>query len=281
MKLAFSALKNRPFLGLVVIVCIALCFLVFDALLLTTLNLKAVERELKGEVQIEVYLKEDVTALQLHLLLQSIRSLPEVERVGYRSKGQAMAELESLFGEGLLQGMDSNPLPASLLLSLRDGYKGYEQVAGVASQLRKKEGVEDIEFGAAWLRELDRAVGTFSVTVLVFGLLTALALTVVVSSFMRFVVDSQAEAIRVMRLMGASRYHIGFPLLIQGLFLGAAGACVGVVCLRIACWFFPGGILITEFLPPGMVLGLLGWGVLLGLGGACLAVSRRLKLQTR
>jgi cell division transport system permease protein len=281
MKLAFNALKNRPFLGLVVIVCIALCFLVFDGLLLTTLNLKAVERELKGEVQIEVYLKEDMTALQLHLLLQSIRNLPEVERVGYRSKGQAMAELESLFGKGLLQGMDSNPLPASLLLSLRDGYKGYEQVAGVASQLRKKEGVEDIEFGAAWLRELDRAVGTFSVTVLVFGLLIAVALTVVVSSFMRVVVDSQAETIRVMGLMGASRYHIGFPLLMQGLFLGAAGAWAAVVCLWVACWFFPGGILSTKFLPPGMVLGLLGWGMLLGLGGTYLAVSRRLRFQTR
>ena len=94
-KQTFYELKRRWGFNLILVVCIASSFLVFNTFLLITQNLKSVEQKLKGEVQIEVYLNDDITPLQLHLLLWSIKRFPEVEKVEYRSKQKALAQFET------------------------------------------------------------------------------------------------------------------------------------------------------------------------------------------
>jgi len=276
---ALYGLKRRWGFNLILVVCIASSFLVFGSFLLITQNLKAVEQKLKGEVQIEVYLNHDITPLQLHLLLWSIKRLPEVEKVDYRSKQEALAQLKDYLGEDLVEGLDSNPLPASFLLSLRREYRGFEQVAEVASQVKSKEGVEDVEFGGAWLKKLDQAISTFLIGDIIFGIFIAIAVIMIVSNFMRVVVLCQAESIRIMRLMGASKADISFPLLVQGMLLGGAGASVGILFLWSGYLIFQSQILSLTFLPFHMIFGLIGWGMILGAGGSSVSLRKHLEIQ--
>jgi len=262
------------------VVCIASSFLVFNTFLLITQNLRGIEQKLKGEVQIEVYLNDDITPLQLYLLLQSVKRFPEVEKVEYRSKQQALVQLKNYLGKDLLEGLDSNPLPASFLLSLKREHRGFEQVAEVASKVKGKQGVEDVEFGGAWLKKLDQTISIFLIVDIIFGIFIAIAVIMIVSNFMRVVVLSQAEPIHIMSLMGASKGDISFPLLVQGLLLGGAGASVGVLFLWMVYLIFASQILTITFLPFYMIPGLVGWGMILGIGGSFFSIRKHLKLQS-
>ncbi len=278
-KQTFYELKRRWGISLILAVCIASSFLVFNTFLLITQNLKATEQKLKGEVQIEVYLNDDITPLQLHLLLWSIKRFPEVEKVEYRSKQQALAQFKNYLGEGLLEGLDSNPLPASFLLSLKREQRGFKQVAEVVSRVQDKEGVEDVEFGGAWLKKLDHAIFIFLIVDIIFGIFIAIAVIMIMFNFMRMVVLSQAESINIMSLMGARRGDISFPLLVQGMLLGGAGASVGVLFLWAGYFIFASKILTIMFLPFYMILGLIVWGMILGAGGSLFSIRKYLKIQ--
>ena len=275
----FYGLKSRWGFNLILVVCIASSFLVFDAFLLITQNLKSVEQKLKGEVQIEVYLNDDITPLQLHFLLWSIRRFPEVERVEYRSKQKALAQFESYLGKDLLEGLDSNPLPASFLVSLKREHRGFDRVAFLSSKVQIMEGVEDAEFGGAWLKKLDQAIFVFLIVDIIFGIFIATAVIMIMSNFMRVVGISQTEAIHIMGLMGASKGDISFPFLIQGLLLGGVGASVGILFLWVGYSIFVSKILTVTFLPFHLIFSLIAWGMILGVWGSFISIRKHLKSQ--
>ena len=278
-KQAFYELKRRWGFNLILVVCIASSFLVFSTFLLITQNLKSVEQKLKGDVHIEVYLNDDITPLQLHLLLWSIKRFPEVEKVEYRSKQEALAQFEDYLGKDLLEGLGSNPLPASFLLSLKGEHRGFEQVAEVALRVQNREGVEDAEFGGTWLKKLDQVLTIFFIVDVIFGVFIAITVIMIVSNFMRVVVLSQAESIHIMSLMGASRGDLSLTPLMQGLLLGGVGASLGILFLWVVYLIFSARILTIAFLPCHVILCLIAWGMILGAGGSFFSIRKHLKIQ--
>ncbi len=273
---AFKRIVGKWRQSAVSVTCIGLAFLAFNSFLLLALNLKVAEEKIKGEVQMEVYLADDLTSLQLHMLLGSIRSRPEVEKMEYVSRRDALAQMESLLGDGSLEGLDATALPASLRLSLGRKYKGFEQMAGLASQLRLQEGVEDVEFGAAWLEKADHTSHILSLAVIIFGAMLAVALAITVSHLMRALVRSQAAIIRTMDWLGAGAGEIGAFLVTQGLLLGGAGALAGILLLWLVYSVFTSRVSTIMFLPAPMSLGMMSGGMILGALGVFLSPWKRM-----
>jgi cell division transport system permease protein len=247
------------------IVCIALGFLVLDLFLLFGLNLRKLEGEVKGQVQMEVYLNDDITSLQLHMLLQSLKRLQAVKQVEYRSPGNALVQMQDFLGTGISEGLGAGALPASLLLSLESEYRGFEQVAGLATRLSKQEGVEDVEFGETWLRQADRNIHVLFLGVIVFGIIMIVTLVTILANFMRWELRSETQIVQAMRLLGASRGDVSFFLMIQGLLLGGVGAFGGIVCLWIVHSAFTRAVSSIDFLPAPGTLALIAGGTILGM----------------
>lgn len=259
------------------VTCIALSFLVLGSFLLLVLNLEEIKGKIKGKVQMELYLAEDITSLQLHKLLGTIRDCPEVERMEYRSRRDALVQMESFLGIGSLEGLDPTALPASLLLSLGREHRGFRQVRELAFRLRSQEGVEDVEFGEAWLERADRTAHMFLIAMIIFGAIIVVALVTIVSNLMRVVVRSQATVIRTMDWLGAKADDIGSFLIMQGLLLGGAGALTGTLFLWMVYSVFTSRVSTITFLPIPVILGLIGSGMILGALGALLWNCKRLR----
>jgi cell division transport system permease protein len=262
----------------VLLLCIASAFLAFGAFALITLNLRAVAQKLKGEVQIEVYLNDDINSPEFHSLLQKMRGFPEVEKVKYRSRREALTQMENYLGEDLLQRLDSSPLPASFLVSLREEQRQSERVALVASKIQGKEGVEEVVFGGTWRKKLDWAISMFLIIGLALGTCMALAVVMMVANLMGGVVRLRTESIRIMSLLGASGADVSLPLLMEGISLGGLGALLGMLFLWTAYLIFTSQFSGIRFLPVYLVLGMVAWGMALGAGGS-LIPARRLLLS--
>jgi cell division transport system permease protein len=277
-KQAFSSMIGRWHQSVVSILFIAIGFLVFGSFLLLVTNLKDLEKQVKGQVQVEVYLMEDITLLQLYLLFDSINGFREVEGVQYRSQKEALAQMEGLLGTGVIEDLEPGTLPASLLLSLKKDHNKFKQVEKLASALRKKEGVEDVEFGAAWLKKADRIASTVFLAMMVLGGIIALALVTVMMSCLRSMARSQAQFIRTMKLLGASISDTSVFMMIQGLLIGGTGALAGVLCLRLISSSFANKVPIVEFLPESFIFALIGWGMIWGMFGILLSARKQLQV---
>jgi cell division transport system permease protein len=276
-----QAIRMRKGRGsnLALVICIASTFLVLGSFLLITLNLKELGQKLKGEVQIEVYLKSDITPLQLHMLIQNMRRTPEVEKVEYRSPQMALAQLGSYLGGDLLDGLEANPLPASFRLALKEKARGFEQVSRVANDLKSLEGVEDVEFGGTWLKNLDRAFFVFLLVDVIFGIFIAISITMMVSNFMHMVVLSQVESLQIMSLLGAARKDLYLPLIMRGGLLGGGGALLGMLFLRTGHLVFTGQVVRISFLPFPFIPGMIAIGMILAICGTLLAIRQQSENQ--
>jgi len=270
--------KKRIKTGLILLLCIASAFLAFGTFTLITLNLRAAVYKAKGEMQIEVYLDDRITSAEFHALLQTMKRLPGVDKVKYKSRREALVQMESFLGEDLLQEPDSIPLPASFLLALGREHRRFEEVSRVAARIEGESGVEDVVFGGASLMKLDRTISTFLVVDLVLGVCMALVVVVLVASLAGTVARERADSIRIMRLLGASGADISLPLLIQGILLGGLGALLGMLLLRTGHLFFTSRFSPAEFLPAHLLAAMILWGVILGAVGSFIQAKRILRL---
>jgi cell division transport system permease protein len=86
---------------------------------------------LRDQVELEAFLNEPITAKDLSAAQERIKSLAGVQGITYISKDAAAKLFQKEFGENILNVLEFNPLPASLKISLKDGYKTSARVAEV------------------------------------------------------------------------------------------------------------------------------------------------------
>ncbi len=267
-KRVFEGIFKRWRANIILVICLASSFTVLATFLLITINLQGMSQKLKGKVQIEVYLNDRITPEQTRSLQVKIQSFPEVETAVYRSKEEAVTQLEDYLGKETLSGLDSNTLPASFQVSVKIEHRKFQPISLLASKIQNQEGVEGVEFGGEWLSKLDKALRVFYAADLIFGILVALSVVLIVSNFMRVEVLSQSESIQVMSLLGASWKDIYLPLLLQGAILGGLGAGLGLVLVWTGYTIFSAKLVNLVFLPFHMMAGLIIWGIILGGGGS-------------
>ncbi len=273
-RLALSRILAGGRRNLMMIICMALGWLALGSFLLLFLNLSQAEEQIKGEVQMEVYLNGDITSLQLYFLQKSLQSLPQVEQVEYRSWRNAFSQMEHLLGPEALVGLNAEALPSSFLLHLKRGHRSYQEVSGLAVRVRDWEGVEDVEYGGKWLKPAEQDTRTFFLGIIVLGMMVALALAAMIAGFTRWVARSQKEIVQVLSLLGAGRGDAAILLLMQGLLLGGAGVLMGLACLWVLHWLLAGALSAHEFLPGLTISGMIAAGAILGALGAIARSSR-------
>jgi len=275
-KKTLEGIFQRWRANLILVVCLALSFLVLDAFLVITVNLWDLSQRLKGDVEIEVFLQDGITPEQTRSLRENLSNLTEVEKVIYRSEGEAFIEMEDYLGEKTLSGLDSNTFPASFQVGIKKEYRNFQQISSLATRIGNQEGVEEVEFGEEWLSQLDRTVRIFLTGDMIFGILVTLSVILMVSNFMRVAILSQAKSIQVMNLLGASWRDIYLPLLGQGMILGGLGALWGIGLVWTVYALFSLKWINLAFLPFYSITGLTIWGMILGGGGSYWSVKRQM-----
>jgi cell division transport system permease protein len=157
----------------------------------------------------------------------------------------------------------------------------------LAARLRALPGVEDVDYGNAWLEKLEGFVARAkSAAVLLFGAL-AVATAVLVSNTLRLAVFARREEIEILKLVGATDAFVSAPFLIEGLLQGLLGGALAVGALLAlhaavvprlqAAVAAAGQLSLADTLPPALLAGLVLGGAAVGLLGSALSVARMLR----
>jgi cell division protein FtsX len=247
---------------------------------LLSVNLNNALASLQGELEVAAYLQDGANVQQL---TATIRAWPEVERLDFVSKSEALAEMVAdLPSLERAAGLVENPLPDTLHLRLYDP----AQTSLVRLRLEQLPGVQEVDDSSG-------AVATFLAlndvlriggSILIVVLLSA-ALFAIVNSI-RAAITARKEEIDVMRLVGAKRGFIRLPFLFEGFLLGLISA---VLALGLAIPAYQVAVMrLSEqfaFVPFVRDAALLGWiagllallAMLVGLVGSAIAVSQHLR----
>jgi len=280
---ALLSFRRAPLLSGLSVTTIAFSLFVVGLFGLVALNLRAALRTVEERVEVVAFLLRGTPPETIAAAAEDIADFPEVQRVDYVSAEDALARARANLVEfrDVYRDLQVNPLPASLEIRLREGFRDAEHVRQVAERMRGYEFVEDVRYGREWVERLDRLRNIAGLVVATIGLAFAAVAVVIIGTTIRMTVLQRAREIAIMRLVGASDWFVRGPFLLEGALKGLLGGGLAVLLCYFGFLLFQGNETgsftgLVFFQPLHIVLILL-FGTLLGLGASLVSVGRHLR----
>ena len=250
-------------------------------------NVRDLSNTWDGTASVSLFLAESVTDEQAETVRQQIAQRPDVADTQLIDRGQALAEFRRLSGFGeALDLLDSNPLPAVVLIRPQPQLEGAEAYARMAEELQAYREIELAQVDLQWVERLGAITRTFDRAVFILAVLLAGAVLLIVGNTIRLEIQNRHSEIEIVKLVGGTDAFIRRPFLYEGLWYGVLGAAIALVLVLAALIMLDGpvqrlaGLYQSDFslavIDPASLLGVAFGGPLLGLAGAWLAVGRHL-----
>jgi cell division transport system permease protein len=230
-------------------------------------------------VEVVAYLMRGTPVEVVTVAIGDLERFPEVADVIYVTEDQALARAQKELVElqGVFDDLVSNPLPASLEVRLKRGFRDSDHVRDVAERLRGFRFVEDVRYGRDWVMKLDRIRDLAAIGVLVIGGAFAAASVVIIGTTIRMAVLQRGREIAIMRLVGATDGFIRRPFLLEGSLKGAIGG-IGALALTFGAYLSLDRLLLhAEFFSPVEAGLFVAIGMAMGFVASLAAVSRHLR----
>ncbi len=286
---AVRNLQERPLPSLVSIATITITLFILGAFLIIQGNLRGALDHLGQKIQIIAYLQNDISQETLDNIRNRLKTFGEIEKMQFVSSAEALRILrKSLEGqEGILEGLEHNPLPSSFEIQLKKIYRTPPAVRLLARRLDKIPGVEDVSFSQKWVEQFNAFMGIVELMGSAIMAFLILVVIIIVANTIKLTVYARSDEIEVMRLVGATNSFIKAPLVLEGMLQGFLGAIFSVVILFAIYQFVTTRIdaaLISsswgfkvDFLSPKAIMGILVGGMCLGTFGSFISMVRFLR----
>lgn len=242
--------------------------------------------EARDASMLHVYLRDDATADQTTMLRSRLAADSRVASVGFTSKTQALARAQHRPGlPEIADATDSNPFPASLDVQVRQ----VSDVAAIDAAVRNEPGVDPAyptSYDRGAYQRIQQALLAVAVAGLAFLLLLGFVAVTVTANSIRSAIHARRDEVTIMQLVGAPRWMVRGPFLIEGALTGAlAGAAAGLVTFLVCLSLIAAGASNFAQVAPGvtvqvaLVAGVLVFmtGVLLGSGSSLFSLRRHLE----
>jgi len=280
---ALLSFGRAPLLSALSVTTIAFSLFTVGLFGLVALNLRQALRGLEERVEIVGFVLRGTPSEAIAVATQDISAFPEVKDVSYVSEEEALqrARNELVEFRDAYRDLQVNPLPASIEVRLKDGFRDAATVEQVAQRLRGFGFIDDVRYGREWVQKLDYLRNITGLVGLVIGLAFAAVAVVIIGVTIRLTILQRAREISIMRLVGATNWFIRGPFLLEGALKGLLGGFLSLVLCYAGYLLFrdkSGGTFagLLFFEPQHMVV-IVIFGVLLGLAGSLLSVGRHLR----
>jgi cell division transport system permease protein len=276
-RAAFTAFRRAPLLSVLSITTIAFSLFAFGLFGLVALNIKNALQRIEERVEIRAFVADGTTVERLTSVSDEIAKFPEVQRVEVVTQEQALERARTELGE-FKDVFESQFLPASLDVHLKQGSRDPATVRRVAERLRTYDFVDDVRFGEEWITQLYRLRNIAGVAGLALGLAFAAVAVIIIGATIRMAVLARAREISIMRLVGATDGFIRRPFLIEGSIKGVLGGLLALGMTYIAMRVLEQYLHFeTAFFDRRLALLGVLFGALMGLMGSAVSVGRQLR----
>ena len=227
---AFVSIRRNGLMSVAAISTVAISLLVLGLFLVLVFNINNMASMLESQVQITVYVKDEVSNDKMTELKGQLAKLTGVTKVDFTSKEQAMKDFRKRLGDqkDLLDSLgEVNPLPNSFAVHVDKP----ENLKPIAEKIKKLENIESMRFGQEIIEQLFKVTYFIRVGGLVLIVFLTFATLFIVSNTIRLTVFARRKEVSLMKYVGATDWFIRWPFLLEGMILGLVGS--GLACVLI------------------------------------------------
>ncbi len=291
---AWTNFKRNGYLSFGATGVMALTLVLFLGLLSLQFLTSQVVASIQDKIDVSAYFTADATEDQILQVKSDLESLPDISNITYTSRDQALVDFKArhaqdqLIQDSLSQ-LDVNPLAASLNIKAKDSSQ-YASIAQFLENTKFRSVIDKIDFYEN--KGVIERVQGISNGIRNWGLVATfvLAIIAVLVTFntVRLTIFNQKQEIEIMRLVGASNWHIRGPYLVEGGFYGLFAAAVALGVFYPISYFASGKI--SSFAPEinlfsyfvhgiaQVFLLVIVLGILLGVVSSFIAIRKHLRI---
>jgi len=208
---------SYPYISVVFSITLALFVIgVFGSLVIYS---KELERLVRENVKIQVYLKNQISETQRGQIEKSIGSkafvLKNHDAIQFVSKDEAAKEFIKETGEDFKKFLGENPLRDAYLVKIHEDYHDVESLKKIKEEVEKIGGVYEVYYVENVIESINKNIT--KIALILIGLVALLLFIVVllINNTLRLALFSQRFLIRSMQLVGARSSFIQKPFLVR------------------------------------------------------------------
>lgn len=183
---------------------------------------------------VTVYINKTLTPEQTNNLIDQFKTIPEVQNVTYLSRDETRDEFKTWSGfDDALDLLADNPLPAVAIIFPVEEAKQTNKLHDLQAQLRKIDGVDDVQLDDSWFTRLTALTNMVKSIVWTISIFMIIAVSLVIGNSIRLNIFARRQTIMVMQLIGATEGFILRPFLYNGIFTGLISAILALVLSKV------------------------------------------------
>lgn len=236
---ATRALRRNAAPSLAAIVTTVVTVVLLGVLIPIFQTAQAKSDQIRGELNFQAEVFPDASHAEIVKTRHELEEIPHVKRVEFITKAAAMAELKESLGtqksQELTSQLRTNPLPASFRIFPDDASNLGSVKAAVfpnGGEGKPAYAILGHEFSRQQeTHKIEQVTSALKIVLSVITALLVLASLMLVGNTIRLSIYTRRREVEVMRLVGATRWFIRWPFMIEGVVVGAVGGLVAILIL--------------------------------------------------
>jgi cell division transport system permease protein len=238
---AFRALRRNGAPSMAAIVTTVTTVILLGVLIPVFQTTQAKSESVRDSLEFRVALYDDATQGEIATLEDKLNAIPHVASVTFISKRKALVELEKDLGksksEDLLAQLHDNPLPANFQIKADDASNLDAVRAAVTPPGPNGKPkpispiIQDVFDRQQESQQIEQVTSALKIVLTVITALLILASLMLVGNTIRLSIYTRRREVEVMRLVGATRWFIRWPFMIEGVVVGFAGGLIAILIL--------------------------------------------------
>lgn len=218
--------EKRLSLGSFLVMLIILILL--DIFWVASININYQYRELLSGVKMEIFLNNSFPEENLPDLRLALREFVGVSMVKYISANEAALILADELGPGLIDGLDSNPLPRSFEIQFGEMLT-LAQLDAMHDNLNRIGHIDLVEYQRPWIAKMEKIGKIMRLTGYLVGGVILLIVLLTTANTHRLTARSKSRDFEQLKLLGAGPDYLLYPFLAEGFFSTLIAAVLGWV----------------------------------------------------
>ena len=238
---AFRALRRNGAPSMAAIVTTVVTVILLGVLIPVFQTTQAKSDQVRDSLEFRVAIYDDATPAETSELEDQLKAIPHVASVNLISKSEALRELTEDLGKDksgeLLTQLHSNPLPANFQVKADDAANLDAVRAAITPPGPDGKPqpispiVQDVFDRQEDSQKIEQVTSALKIVLTVITALLIIASLMLVGNTIRLSIYTRRREVEVMRLVGATRWFIRWPFMIEGVVVGFFGGLVAILIL--------------------------------------------------
>jgi cell division transport system permease protein len=257
----FSAKRSKPsyFFS---ILGVALVLFILGILGWIVINAGKLEEYLRGNVEIQAFIRENTPQREVDSLKAYIAAQPYTRQVEYVSKDMARERFIKDGNDDWSRVLDYNPLPASLDFKVRNDYVNQDSLSVITRDIQQHLIISEVKYPIAVVDNLNRNVRKAELILLVIVILLGLVAILLIDTTIKLAMFSNRFLIKTMQMVGATRVFIARPFGLKALLNGLISAVIAIVAIVLLIFWSEQALPDLKALRDNLLLSALFGGIL-------------------